>query len=227
MATKQKQPRDPVKNLDVVAQFISPYVAQALQASMVELYVMGLFSSNKEHYAGHPMNSMHGSALHALQQQSLVHIDAVLQSPVLQPLPVKVRRKFDLMLHRNKIAHPLEVKWRKAMSKFINEKRDLYDYKPALIWDMQRSVNDELRQRGMRVHNEAVSVTWDMAVMTEVITRAALKPESAHRAVPAADLLPYLRRFAPRYLLELEKMPDGRRKPPAATSASAPAAPAT
>ena len=160
--TKAKRPRDPVKNLEVVALFISSSVQQALQASVVELYSIQIFASDKERYRTHPMNCLHGAGLRAIQQQSLLHIDAVLQSPQLQPLPVQVRRKFDLMLHRNKIAHPLEVKWRKAMSEFVQEKRDLYDYKPALIWDMQRSINDALRARGMRVHNDLSSspTTW-------------------------------------------------------------------
>jgi hypothetical protein len=33
---------------------------------------------------------------------------------------------------------------------------------------MQRSINDELRARGMRVHSELVVVTYDMAVTLEI-----------------------------------------------------------
>jgi hypothetical protein len=220
--TKPRKPRDPVKNLEVVALFISDSVQQALQASVVEVYSIQIFASDKEKYRTHPMNCLHGAGLRAIQQQSLLHIDAVLQSPQLQPLPVKVRRKFDLMLHRNKIAHPLEVKWRKAMSKFLQEKRDLYDYKPALIWDMQRSINDELRARGMRVRNESVVVTYDMAVTVEVMARATYRPDVEQDIPPAAGLMPYLERFAALYTQELEKIPDGKNK--RSRVASAPAA---
>ena len=212
-----KRTADEVKNLEVVGQFVAPYVEHNLQAALVRFAAIGLFARNREFCRTHPANNFYSSALDALEQTTLVRIAEILKAGPFQSVAPKIRQRGEVFLHRHTISHPLTVKWEKpAMVQFVQQGRHKFN-RQALLWDMQRSINDELRQHGKKIHNETIAVRWEMAVMLEAITRAAVKPEHQGMVIPAQTLVGHLEAFRNAYLEFLEEIPDGHPRSSAPT----------
>jgi hypothetical protein len=185
-------------------------------ASFVTFIADGVFHQHsreeqKKRWRTNPANSIVYSALQALEEQSIVRVFETLKDEhKLHPHDAEIRRKEDLEGHRNSISHPMTVVWRKAsMQAFADARRDGYDWRAAQIWDVQRSINEELRKRGLETYNETIPVTLDMAASLHLILDLARLPE--HVIPPVDLLLAYLQGEAPKYQAILEKHPDGKR----------------
>jgi len=209
---------DPVVNLEVISLYIRPSVTHALQASMIRTFAGASYATYKARYRTNPSNNLHSIALASLEATSLVRISEVLKEGLLGPIPEKteIRRKADLVLHRHSVSHPVMVKWSDPrMQEFTKAKRPQFDSRPALIWDMQRSINDELRTHKREVHLDTIPVTPDMATLLRSITACAVKASEHAWVLSEAAFYKYLQLYRDDYLLYLEGMPDGRRKAPA------------
>lgn len=210
---------DPVENLAHLALVIAGDVRNAVRAWLVTSLANAWFhqfpeEERKKLFKHHPANwNIVYTGLKALEGQSIVNIyEALKDEHKLHPITATVRRKGDLRLHRHAISHPMTVRWKdEKMQAFADASRDGYDLRPALVWDLQRSINEELRKHGRKTHNESFTVTRDMAVALHMILDQARNPECP---IPTVDqLLAQLQERAPKYQALLEKHPDGARDP--------------
>jgi len=208
--------QDPVENLSHLALFISEDVRSAMRASLVTFIAEAWFhqfsrEEQEKRFRTHPANNLVYSALKALEEQSIVRIyETLYDEHKLHPHGAEIRRKDDLHAHRNAISHPATVKWRRAwMQEFADAGRDGHDWRPAQIWDLQRSINEELGKHGRKLHNETIPVTFDMAASLRLILDLARLPDYQ---LPTVELLlEYMQHEGPKYQATLEKHPDGMR----------------
>ena len=160
-----------------------------------------------------PASTLPYAALVALEERSIVTVAEILSDEHgLYPVAATIRRKEDIFLHRNALSHPATVKWRKKMVPFIEAKRDAYDLRSALLWDLHRSINEELRASGGAPSFEALVATPEMGLMLWSILDLARGPGLKLWPVEAYTF--YLADQGPKYIDELEKAPDGRIEPP-------------
>jgi hypothetical protein len=105
------------------------------------------------------------AALRALEESTVVHIVETLKYvQKLKPTNARLRGLGTLELHRHAVSHPAKVKWETAeMQAFFDQGRRWKNFPPALVWDLQRSINEALRTAGLKPYNEDISVTADMA----------------------------------------------------------------
>ncbi len=209
--------KDPVENLAHLALVIASDVSNAVRAWLVTSLANAWFhqfpeEERKKLFNHHPANwNIVYTGLKALEGQSIVNIYETLKDEhKLHPIAATVRRKGDLRLHRHSVSHPMTVVWSdKKMQAFADADRDGYDLRPALVWDLQRSINEELRKHGRKTYNESFTITRDMAVALHMILDQARNPAYA---IPTVDqLFVQLQERAPHYQAHLEKHPDGAR----------------
>ncbi len=85
----------------------------------------------------------------------------------------------------------------------------MFEYRPALLWDLSRLINEELRKSNRKVYNETIAATWEMAVLLRTILEMSMNVEPPSRE----HLYEYLQNNAAKYQASLEKHPDGGRDP--------------
>jgi hypothetical protein len=209
-------PIDPVDNLAHLALFISHDVGLAISAAFVtqlaELWFIQFSDEDRRRlFRSHPANNIVFSALSALEDRAIVRIyETVHDEHGLHRNTAQIRRKEDLELHRLALSHPATVGWhKKRMQIFADADRAGYDWRPALVWDLQRSINDELKRNKREVYNETITVSYDMAAALHTILDLSRCPECE---IPSRDkLFEYMQREAPKYQALLEAHPDGGR----------------
>ncbi len=202
---------DPYNNLEMVDRLVSIDVMHALQAAIVKSATYCFFVKHKELFANNPVNTFPYLALRALEELAIVHIaEALKDEQNLRPLTSEVRRRAELILHRNAISHPITVEWRSStMQDFCDAHRQYSDLKPALIWDMKRSINDELHRIGRKPTIEDVPIGEQQVVVLESILYLSVRD---HKTIPPRpELRRFLIQFKDMYLDFLVKHPDGRR----------------
>lgn len=213
MATISK---DPAENLSNLALFIANDVRSVMTASLVTSIANAWFhqfsrEEQEKRFRTHPANNIVYAGLKALEEQAIVSIYEVLYDEHdLHPHEAEIRRMEDLRGHRDAISHPMTVKWRRAwMQEFADAGRDGYDWRPAQVWDVQRSINEELRRHGRKPHNETIAVTFDMAASLRLILDLSRLPDYE---VPTVELLfACMQNEVPTYQAKLEAHPDGMR----------------
>lgn len=211
--TAQTTPAESIKNLSLLSLFISPHVRSAMEAALITTAADAFFHQHpdrvQDRFRTNPANTLPYSALAALEERSIVAVAETLNDGHdLYPVTATIRRKEDIFLHRNALSHPATVKWRKKMIPFIEAKRDAYDLRPALLWDLHRSINDELRASGEKPTFEALVGTTEMGIMLRSILDLARGPGLELWPVDAYTM--YLADAAPKYVAGLEKHPDGK-----------------
>ncbi|MEE9287904.1 MAG: hypothetical protein V3W33_07495 [Gammaproteobacteria bacterium] len=188
-------------------------VRQAMQASIVMIAAAAAFAGNRKWFVQNPANTLPFAALQALEKGATVTIAEVLKAEHgTFPVTMTIRRKADLIAHRNSISHPVTVKWRRPeMQAFSDGHREWLDLRPALIWDMQRSINEELKRAGRRVWNDEVNITPEMAMLLELIFKLSARPEALpYLSAPTEDMQASLQEFRDNYLDFLVEHPDGQ-----------------
>jgi len=205
---------DTAENLSTLALLISNDVRSAMMASFVtHVADAWVHQHGVQGFRTNPANTLVYSALGALEEQSIVRVSEHLKDEhKLHPVAVEIRRKKDLSLHRHAISHPATVEWTNSkMQEFKEADRDGYDWRPAQLWDLQRSMNEELRKVGKETRNESIAVTLDMAASLHLILDLTRREE---RAVPTVNqLLTFLQAEVGKYQALLEQHPDGARDP--------------
>jgi hypothetical protein len=107
----------------------------------------------------------------------------------------------------------MTVKWRKAdRQTFFDEKRVWYDLPAALVWDMQRSINEPLRAAGRRTYNEGIVVTAHMALMVETIVRLSATKVGVQIVISEEEIPLLLERAKAAFLSFVIEHPDGKRR---------------
>lgn len=203
-----------LKNLDLLNLMMAMHVRHVVEVTLVVMATESLFRRTTRLFATNPANTLPQVALSALEEQSIVHIAETLRDEHgLRPVSTEIRRKKDLLLHRDGVSHPMTVKWRTVdRQTFFDENRVWEDLRAALVWDMQRSINDPLRAAGLATHNEDIVITAGMALMVETIVRLSVTPEGA-RVVISTDEIPLLLERAKTAFLNFAlEHPDGRQQ---------------
>jgi hypothetical protein len=203
--------KDQIKNLELTDMFLQGHVNHMLDGAVVMAAADQFFYAQEAKYRTNPANTFPYRALADAEMLAVLNIYAVLQDEEkLRPLNVQLRRVAELRLHRDAIGHPLVIsKWhRKEGQQFYDEGRKYTDVRAALVWDMQRSLNDELLKAGFTPRNAAVTMQWAHAETLATILRIALKDPSM--VPPVKDLEPWLVGFSTTYIAMLEKHPDSK-----------------
>jgi len=200
-------------NLERLNILIALEVRQAMQASILMIAAAAPFAGNRKWFVQNPANTLPFAALQALEKGATVTIAEVLKAEHgTFPVTTTIRRKADLIAHRNSISHPVTVKWRRPeMQAFSDEHREWLDLRPALIWDMQRSINEELKRAGRRVLNDEIDITPEMAMLLELIFKLSARPEAlSYLSASTEEIQAILQGFRDNYLDFLVEHPDGR-----------------
>jgi hypothetical protein len=205
--------KDESKNLEVVNLLIATSVRHVVESTLVVMASDHLFRRAPDLFQYNPANTLPYIALRALEEQSVVHIaEALKDEHRFLPVAADIRHKEDLFLHRDGVSHPMTVKWRKAdRQAFFDSKRVRYDLRAALVWDMQRSINDALRSDDRKTRNEDIVVTTHMAIMVETILRLSLTAMGMQVAISTMEIPPLLERTKNAFLNFVIEHPDGRR----------------
>ncbi len=189
--------------LEVLNTLIALEVCHAMQASIVISAAAAEFARRREWFVQNPANTLPFIALRALEKGATVTIAEVLKDERNAfPVSVTIRRKVDLIAHRDSISHPVTVKWRRPeMQEFSEQGREWLELRAALIWDMQRSINEELRLAGREIHNDEVEITPAMAMLLELIFKLSARPEALpFLCAPTEEIQANLQRFRDAYL---------------------------
>jgi hypothetical protein len=207
---------DERRDLEILALSISIDVQRAVQAALVTTAARVPFHARKEDFFTNPANTFIYAALQALEERSIVAISETIKEQTSAfPLPTPLRRRLDLVAHRHTLSHPAKVKWSQAwVQEFYDDDRQHLDVRAALVWDLQRSVNERLRELGAAPQVETILVHPGMAIALRDILRTSMKRESQATLPTEADLLDVLTGFRDRYLEFLLRCPDGQ--PPGA-----------
>jgi hypothetical protein len=201
------------ENLATIALFISVAVLHAIQARLV-VWAADLFFERQVEketvFRTNPANTLPYMALLALERESVVHIAEVLRDEhKLYPTTATIRGKADLERHRDALSHPLTVRWRRQdRQEFADTQRVWRDFRPGIIWDMQKSINEELRARGQATRNDDIAVTVEMASMLELILKFAVN--AGYGPHDPVALLEWLGRAKEKYVRLLDAHPDGQ-----------------
>jgi hypothetical protein len=202
---------DETTNLTWLETLLVMEVRTAMQAAIVTGAAKLVFVANKDGFRTNPANTLIHQALDALEERSVVHIAEMLKSNIVR-VPASVRRKADLICHRDASSHPLIVQWRRPeMQQFHDEKRKWLDVRAALVWDFQQSVNELVVAKGGSPQTTTVDVTGGMVIALSGILRLSVNENAEIPSEPS--LLESLSRFRDQFLDFLVEHPDGRRRP--------------
>lgn len=207
--------RDPNKDLETLALFVELDVKTVVQAAIVTLNADLRFAQcdrKEELFAMNPANAVAYQAMHALEGQAIVRVaEALGKDAGLLPEGTDLRRKADLVCHRDAISHAYTTDdaWRKKpMQEFAASDRQWLDRKAALVWDMWRSLNELLVECGLSPRDMTVGIGAQHAAIVHLIMRSAVKSDVP---LPSeTDILEHLQKFRDDYIKRLEKAPDGR-----------------
>jgi hypothetical protein len=182
------------KSLELLGTFIHIDVVTAIQSALVRTVASGFFHKNKDAFAWNPANTLLYQSLRALEERAVVHISETLKDPErIFEFPTDLRGRIDLELHRTALSHPGTVRWRKAgMQEFFDADRHWRDNRAAIVWDLQRSINEELAKVGAEPKLTSVAVTPEMAVLVSAILRCSVRAESRETIPPEKMLLDWL-----------------------------------
>lgn len=184
-------PLDPKTSLGFLATLLAMDVVQVLRSSLVRAAADAVFEANQpDLFHTNPANTLTYVALRALEDRAIVHVSETLKNENrVFNLPTSLRGKLDLTFHRHALSHPTTIRWRMpGMQPFYDAKRHWKDNRAAIVWDLQRSINDELVKLGLQLRVTTIEVTGEMAALLATILRSSMRPESIPRA-PSEEML--------------------------------------
>jgi hypothetical protein len=197
----------------------SIWIDRALQAGLVTYVTLNLFYEDRvreePRFRAHPANFLVFGGMLALEEQCVVRVCEVLEAVFPNMTgDVPFRRAGELLAHRTAISHPGRSEWKKQwMQAFHDDGRHKYDLRAAILWDLQRSLNEISctpgtpqfmpRNASIRVTNEAT------AVLVHMLRCAMTQGAIAHLPNPL-ELQRQLNEASRAYIELLEKHPTGR-----------------
>jgi hypothetical protein len=202
VAEGKGKPLEGAKNIETLALFIRMDVVEAVRASLVRAAADLLFYSQQNDFQNNPANTMTYRGLVAIEERATIHISEVLKNENnIFTLSRELRRILDLKFHRHALSHPVTIKWRDAeMQRFFDAKRKYRDHRVAIIWDLQRSVNEEMKRHNLTPSLETIPVHPEMGMMLGTILRLTLKPERVEGVLGGVDLHASLESLRDRWL---------------------------
>ncbi|XDD45277.1 hypothetical protein AB3N60_11170 [Leptospira sp. WS39.C2] len=168
--------------LQIFNSTISIFAWRAAQCSIVTNAINMIFFTEKQWFFNNPANTLEFSALRALENESIVNIaELIKKDPIVNELKIDIKRKADLIGHRNIISHPFIVKWRDEVTqKIFDENKHHTELKIALIYDIQSSINQELVKLNLEATNLDFPISIEMVQVFNSILNFSLKPEYLH-----------------------------------------------
>jgi len=190
-------------------------IMRALQAGLVTCAAKTSFDdeARRHWFFTNPANSVVYAAFAALERDSVVNVYEIIQRELKDMTgESELRRTTELLQHRVAVAHPDRSGWTKpVMQEFRAQRLDLLDIRAALLWDLQRSVNQAAAKFGIASQNSDIVVTMELASSLRLIFASSMKSEFSCALPDASALLKELSDFRIRYLAMLEEHPDGGR----------------
>lgn len=202
-----------LRNLEILALFIRIDVKRAIEAAVVTTAARMPFQARPSDFFTNPANTFVYAAMDALEERSIVAISEIVENQARTfELATDIRRRADLVRHRHVLSHPATVRWQKQwMQEFTDDDRQYLDVRPALVWDLQRSVNERLRELGGSPRPETIDVLPGMAIAVRDIWRLSMTEAAQRQRLPSEpDVMTSLVPFRDRFLDFLIRHPDGQ-----------------
>jgi hypothetical protein len=197
------------KSLELLEMFLHTDIVTLIQSSFVRIVATGFFFENKDDFHTNPANTLLHQSLQALEERAIVHISETLKDEnALFNLPAgNLPGTLDLEFHRHALSHPRTIRWRKrGMQQFFDAKRRWKDNRPAIVWDLHRSINKEMVKVGLTPKLTSVPVTYEMAILVSSILRCSVKAESLPTIPPEMMLLEWMEQERDKWLKILEQI---------------------
>jgi hypothetical protein len=196
------------KSLEMLELWLHWDVHTLIQSGFVRTVAMGFFFENQNDFYTNPANTLLYQSLQALEERAIVHISETLKDEnAIFDLPGDLRGTLDLEFHRHALSHPRTVRWRKSgMQEFFDAKRHWKDNRPAIVWDLQRSINEEMVKVRLTPKLSSVPVTPDLAILAATILRCSVKVESVPAIPPETMLLEWMEKSRDEWIGILERI---------------------
>lgn len=198
-------------DLEILANGLAIHVRHAVQAAIVTTAARAQFHENRAWFRTHPANTFTYAAMRALEEQSIVSIsEQVAEYEHVWGAFPSLRRKRALKKHRHAISHPAKFAWGEAyMREFHADGRADVEMRTALVWDLQKSIDERLVELGGKAQLGGVDVLIGMASASRQIQRSSLKPEHLHGQPDEGAYLAPLQRYRDSFIEFLERHPSG------------------
>jgi len=134
-------------------------------------------------------------------------VEARCQKPITHG--IAIRGLDHLKNHRDVLGHPLT--WhldRAGVRRFVDSKRDRNDVRPALIWDIHRSIVEAQVAAGVSATVLDLKISPYHTEVLDSVLRLCLRPEVP--AAPDAVLTEYMNALWKKTRVWFEKHPDGQ-----------------
>lgn len=202
------------RNLSVTAAMITMSASKVLQASLVRVAADLRFGADPEHklFVTNPANTLTYSALKAVEDRAIVDIAEQLKNEhKLIPPSISIRRKEDLLNHRDVLSHSNKIKWRRPrLQEFFDSGKQWTDLRAAIVLDMWLSLDEQLIAEGATPQWPAeVPATFEQAALLHVILRRSLNADAAKGLPNEEGMLAELVRLRDRLVEYMKRRPDG------------------
>lgn len=202
------------RNLSVATAMISMAASQLLQASLVRVAADLRFGADPEHklFVRNPANTLTYSALKALEDRSIVDVSEQLKNEHgMIPSTMVIRRKDDLLNHRDVLSHSNKIKWgRKGLQEFFDSGKQWTDLRAALVFDMWLSIDEQMHAAGAKPQWPAeVPAGHQQAALLHVILRHSMTPDAAAALPNEEGLLAELVKLRDQLVVYMKQRPDG------------------
>ena len=202
-----------VRNLEILNTGICLHVYNALCSSLVTNYVQLIFQNNKAAYWNNTANNLIYAGQKALEEQSIIQmVEWIKGNDRDLPPSLNIAHKADLICHRDYLSHPYLPKYFPRMEKFIEQRRHWFDFRPALIWQMQKSINECLEQHKLRIQNSEVAVRPDMVLMVEGILKVSINEKVLNTIPSMVQIHEALVKFRDEYVTHISSVQGKRPK---------------
>lgn len=226
---------DTKDRLETIRVCTDTVVEKLIRCWVIEAVAHHMYSTTPELFWRVPHNTPLGPMLKSQADEQVVRLHAVVSGKSLcgtcraagnkqkacpdvrcgKPLAdgISLRGLDDLKNHRDVLGHPLTFQLdRPAARQFVEDKRDLYDLRPAVVWDVHRSIVEAQVAAGV-ISATVLEITFgpDQTNVLDSILRLCLKPGIG--TMPEADLADIMAAVWEQTRSDFEKFPDGRLPP--------------
>src|SRR5690606_29440367 len=155
-------------------------------------------------FATHPSNTFQSMALACVEERAVVEITEVLRSEILR-VPVEIRGKVDLGLHREVLSHPFRIQWRdRGVEALVARHGHVLDNRAALVLRVKRPIDAVPVRAGVQVTGRSIPAPPAMPHSVEAIWRESMNEEALPLIPPRAELFVQVGRYHAEYLQQLE-----------------------
>jgi hypothetical protein len=163
--------------LEIFNLSLSIFVLRAFQSSIVTNAINLTFHTKTGHFATNPANTLHFAALKSIENEAIINIaESIKNTAILKELNIEIKNKKALIGHRNILSHPSTIVWNDSNTQSLFQKNEQYSgLKIALIYDMQRSLNQQLTDRNLKNTEMSNLTSVEMIEFYKTILKYSLK----------------------------------------------------